>query len=89
VIDARKKNFEELNRLVHERHGWLVSVPGDFEMRLQVLPGSPLPAQLAALGYVIERTGTTSRILPHAVTIKFEVSSSARSSPQVRAARSR
>ena len=46
--------------------------PGLFE----ALPGSPLPAQLGTLGYIVERTGETQRILQHAIAQKFETSSS-------------
>jgi hypothetical protein len=74
--DAAKEKFAAINAYVTEHGGWLVSVPGDPEMRLQTLPGSALPDQLAALGYIVERTGETQRILPHAVAQKFEVSSS-------------
>jgi hypothetical protein len=40
------------------------------------LVGSPLPAQLTAMGYIVERIGTSERILPHVVAQRFEVSSS-------------
>jgi hypothetical protein len=40
------------------------------------LAGSPLPAQLAAMGYIVEKVGESQRILPHAVPQRFEVSSS-------------
>jgi hypothetical protein len=35
-----------------------------------------LPAALRDLGYVDEKTGQSQRILPHAVTERFETSSS-------------
>jgi hypothetical protein len=75
-VEDRKEKFSELNAYVMERGGWLVSVPGDPAMRFDALPGSPLPAQLAALGYIVERIGQSQRILAHAVSQKFEVSSS-------------
>jgi hypothetical protein len=74
--DAAKARFEAINAFVAERGGWLVSVPGDPAMRLQVLPGSSLPDQLRKLGYIVVPVGTTSRILPHAVAQRFETSSS-------------
>jgi hypothetical protein len=46
------------------------------ELRLDALVGSPLPAQLTALGYTVTKTGTSERILPNAITQKFETSSS-------------
>jgi hypothetical protein len=45
-------------------------------MQFQALPGSPLPDQLRQLGWRVERTGTSERILPHAVSQRFETSSS-------------
>jgi hypothetical protein len=75
-IDEAKECFTALNTYVTERGGWLVSLPADPAMRLQVLPGSALPDQLAALGYIVERTGETQRILPHAVAQAMTMSSS-------------
>jgi hypothetical protein len=45
-------------------------------LRLDALVGSPLPAQLTVLGYIVEWTGEIQRILAHAVAQRFEVSSS-------------
>jgi hypothetical protein len=70
-VETRKQRFNKINAYIIKHGGWLVSPPGDPEMRLQALPGSPLPAQLAAQGYIIERIGETQRILAHAVTVKF------------------
>jgi hypothetical protein len=75
--EAAKEKFAAINTYVTEHGGgWLVSVPGDPEMRLQVLPGSVLLDQLAALGYIVEKTGETQRILPHAVRQDMTISSS-------------
>jgi hypothetical protein len=52
------------------------SVPGARELRFDALVGSPLPAPLTAMGYIVERIGTSERILLHAVAQRFEVSSS-------------
>jgi hypothetical protein len=75
--EAAKEKFAAINTYVAEHGGgWLVSVPGDPEMRLQVLPGSVLLDQLAALGYIVEKTGETQRTSRTRVAPKFEVSSS-------------
>jgi hypothetical protein len=74
--DVIKEKFAALNEFVQLRGGWLVSVPGDPGIRLQVLPGSPLPDQLAAQGYTVVPTGTTQRILAHAVAQPMTMSSS-------------
>jgi hypothetical protein len=52
------------------------SVRGARELRFDALAGSLLPAQLTAMGYIVEKIGTSERILPHAVAQRFEVSSS-------------
>jgi hypothetical protein len=44
------------------RGGWLTSVPGAHEISVDALAGSPLPARLVALGYIVEKTGTSERI---------------------------
>ena len=52
------------------------SVPGARDLRFEALPGSPLPSQLTARGYIVTLIGESQRILPHAVVQKFEMSSS-------------
>jgi hypothetical protein len=76
AMDEIKANFASINSYIDRAGGWLVSVPGDPEMRFQALTDSPLPALLEGLGYIVERTGETQRILPHAIVEKFETSSS-------------
>jgi hypothetical protein len=75
-VAARKDQFATLNDYINKAGGWLVSVPGDVDMRFQALPGSGLPDALLNLGYIVEPIGETQRILPHAVTERFEMSSS-------------
>jgi hypothetical protein len=61
-IDKRKRRFDELNEFVQARGGWLTSVPGAHEMSFDALPGSRLPDQLTAMGYTVEKTGTSERV---------------------------
>ena len=75
-IEDRKTRFAALNAFVTEHGGWLTSIPGDVDIRLEALPGSPLPALLERQGYIVGRTGQTQRILPLAIVQKFETSSS-------------
>jgi hypothetical protein len=57
-VADRKERFAAINAYITEHGGgWLVSVPGDPDTRLQALPGSSLPDQLRKLGYIVERTG--------------------------------
>lgn len=73
-----KVRFEALNNWIRARDGWLVSVPGDPDMRFEALPGSTLPDQLRAAGYEVTEIGTAQRILPHAVEQKWVVGPAAR-----------
>jgi hypothetical protein len=47
--------------------GWLTSVPGDVEFRMQALPDSPLPELLRSAGHVVTEVARSQRILPHAI----------------------
>jgi hypothetical protein len=51
--------------------GWLTSVPGDVEFRMQALPDSPPPGLLRSTGYVVTEVARTQRILPHAIRQQF------------------
>jgi hypothetical protein len=75
-IDERKKRFDDINAFISQRGGWTTSVPGAHEITFDALVGSPLPEQLAAMGYSVVMTGTTERILAHGVAQRFEMSSS-------------
>jgi hypothetical protein len=75
-IDARKERFADINAFIAEQGGWMTSVPGSHEITFDALPGSALPEQLAARGYIVEKIGESERILPHAVVQWLEVSSS-------------
>jgi hypothetical protein len=75
-VDERKRRFDDINAYISMRGGWMVSAPGDPAMEFQALPDSPLPGQLMAMGYIVEKIGTTERILAHAVAQRFETSSS-------------
>jgi hypothetical protein len=70
-LDQRKRQFRDLNNYINGHGGWLISIPGDLKMRFEALPGSALPDQLRALGWRVERTGESERILPCAVSQKF------------------
>jgi hypothetical protein len=76
VIDERKKRFGGINDFVTDHGGWMVSIPGEVEMRFEAMPGSALPDELRKLGYIVVPTGTTERILPHAVAQPMTLSSS-------------
>jgi hypothetical protein len=70
-VKTLKEKFEVMNTFVRSRHAWLVSVPGDPEVRLETLPNSPLPAELKRLGYELADDGEGERILPMGITERF------------------
>jgi hypothetical protein len=71
-IQDRKAKFSELNDFVIERGGWLVSVPGDPEVRLETLPGSTLPSEIEKhFGYAVRETGQGERILAASIVERF------------------
>jgi hypothetical protein len=76
ISGAGDLGFRAGREFLRARGGWTTSIPGDREMRFDALVGSPLPDQLAALGYIVEKIGESQRIVSHAVAQRFEVSSS-------------
>ena len=71
-IMDRKERFEELNKLaIKSGDSWLVSVPGDFEVRVEALPTSTFPQRLRDLDYRLRDEGQGERILAHAIVERF------------------
>ena len=75
-IDARKRRFDDIAAFIAERGGWVTSVPGAHAIWFDALPDSALPDQLRELGHDVVKTGTTERILPHAVSTAMTLTSS-------------
>jgi len=77
IVFAPDRGFQ---RDAGERGGGSLS-PGRYSLALgipvlhyvEAIGGT---ANIARLGYIVEKTGESQRILPHAVTQRFEVSSS-------------
>lgn len=63
-VASRKDRFRSINADITEGGGWTTSVPGEREVRFEVLPGSPLPNALRARGYDVQVDGVGERILP-------------------------
>jgi hypothetical protein len=59
VINDRKDRFAEINAMVMMAAGgaWLTSVPGEVEVRLEVLPSSDVPQRLRDLGFSLRPEG--------------------------------
>jgi hypothetical protein len=45
--------------------GWMVSLRGDVNVRIECMLGSTLPVDLRKLGYTVIQAGDSERILPH------------------------
>lgn len=68
----RKVRFEQLNTWINQQGGaWLISIPGDVEVRLEVLPSSRVPQRLGELGYQLHFEGEGERVLAVAVEERF------------------
>jgi hypothetical protein len=72
--DERRSRFNDIYTFISQHGGSTTSVPGSHEITFDALAGSPLPAQLTAMGYIVEKIGESQRILPHPVAQKFETS---------------
>jgi hypothetical protein len=60
-----------LNEFVRSRNDWISSVPGDFDVTIEVLAGTSSPDELQARGYDLTATGDGERIVPTAITERF------------------
>jgi hypothetical protein len=66
-----------LNEYVSGRAGWLTSIPGDWNIRMECLLGSPLPEALHRLGWEVEPIGQSrQRLIESAITEKLTRTSS-------------
>jgi hypothetical protein len=63
AIKRQREMFAALEEFARERQGFLVSAPG-FDLRIDVLPGSTLPADLAERGFQLRYCGQNMRTIP-------------------------
>lgn len=72
-IETRKQKFDQLNRFITARGGWVTSVPGESEVRFEVLPDSKLAQQVWQQfpEYEIFPGGPGERILAAGITERF------------------
>jgi hypothetical protein len=64
VSEKQKKLWEALYEYITQQGGWVTSVPGLKHLRLEVPPGSALPAKLREFGYSVHHAGTGTRLSP-------------------------
>jgi hypothetical protein len=70
-VADRKAMFAALNDFATSRQGFVISVPGDTDVTVEVLPDSALPAELIALGYDLHEAEPGERILASAIIERF------------------
>ncbi len=69
-LDKRKARHAAVNTFITDKGGWMTSVAGSKVMRFEAAPGSALPDDLRALGYVVTPVGTTQRIVPNDIAVE-------------------
>jgi hypothetical protein len=71
AVETRLEQFRRVNAFVMARGGWVTSLPGAAEVRIECLPGSIVPSDLRAIGYDLCDDGEGERILPSAIVQRF------------------
>ena len=64
VSEKQKRLWEALKEYITQHGGWVTSVPGLKHLRLEVPPGSALPAKLREFGYAVHHAGAGTRLSP-------------------------
>jgi hypothetical protein len=60
AVEKQREMWGSLNQFIHRRGGFLVSPPGDPNLRLEVAQYSELPDELHNLGFRLAPCGTLS-----------------------------
>jgi hypothetical protein len=74
-----RERFEQLNRFVTERHGWITSItspPGVRVILIDALHSSKLPSDLEALGYRVIEAGEGERLIAGTIVERLTRTSS-------------
>ena len=61
-LKARTELSEALTKFVQQNGGWVTSVPGAKNMRIETPQNSALPTKLLEIGYSIRSAGIGTRI---------------------------
>jgi hypothetical protein len=64
VSEKQRRLWTALIEFINANGGTVVSIPFLKNLRLEVAPGSPLPAKLLEFGYSVHHAGTDTRIAP-------------------------
>jgi hypothetical protein len=62
AAEKRQGLFEALNEYIRANGGWITSVPGVRDLRIEIPRGSALVNKLADLGYVMRCIGSSTRL---------------------------
>jgi hypothetical protein len=74
--ERRELWWRALNAEATRNNAWVVTSPGASRVVLEMLPGSPWPAELLGRGYKLTDEPDGQRILPHAIKTEMVLSSS-------------
>jgi len=69
----RLELWDALARYIHDRGGFVTSVPGARIIRIEVREGSELPIRLAERGFKLNFVGTETRLGGIAETIEVDI----------------
>jgi hypothetical protein len=70
IVCPLKQKCEALNDFIRARNGWMVSVPGDAELRFEALPDSACRTSCAGSAPTSSRSAKASE-LPTAIVERF------------------
>jgi hypothetical protein len=76
AVKSRLECFDEVNRRIMARGGWVTSLPGAPRVTVEALPSSPIAAELRHAGYEVRDDGDGERILPTGIVEKLTLSAS-------------
>lgn len=62
-----KKLWAALNAFVGQNDGWIISAPGDKQIRIEYPAGGSLPIRIAELGYRLNFIGSATRNDPRGI----------------------
>jgi hypothetical protein len=75
-LEQRRKLWEALSAFIHSNGGWVTSLPGSRDLRIEMPQGSALPSKLLELGYDPRHCGSSTRITAHGTTETITAQSS-------------
>ncbi|MGB9020507.1 MAG: hypothetical protein WCC77_23120 [Pseudolabrys sp.] len=64
VSEKQRQLWQALYEYITQQGGWVVSIPFLKNLRIEVSPGSSLPAKLLEFGYTVRDAGTGTRLSP-------------------------